>query len=101
MAEIDDTKKEEKDEKTITQQDNELSVTEDVRDADYYHGLVPKIDIELLMKKDGDFLLRKTNNKVMAEIDDTKKEEKDKKTFAQQDGEISVTEDVRDADYYH
>uniref|UniRef100_A0A914XZR2 Tyrosine-protein kinase n=1 Tax=Panagrolaimus superbus TaxID=310955 RepID=A0A914XZR2_9BILA len=58
----DDTK-EDKDKKTITQQDDEVSVTEGVRDADYYHGLVPRIDIEPLLKKDGDFLLRKTDNK--------------------------------------
>uniref|UniRef100_A0A7E4VPF5 Tyrosine-protein kinase n=1 Tax=Panagrellus redivivus TaxID=6233 RepID=A0A7E4VPF5_PANRE len=48
---------------TITQQDDEVSITDDVRGADYYHGLVPRVDIEPLLKKDGDFLLRKTDNK--------------------------------------
>ncbi|KAI6236806.1 Tyrosine-protein kinase [Aphelenchoides besseyi] len=37
-----------------------LSITDDVKRADYYHGLVPRADIEPLLKKEGDFLLRKT-----------------------------------------
>ena len=51
--------------KENTQQDDEVSITDDVRGADYYHGLVPRMDIEPLLKKDGDFLLRKTDNKGM------------------------------------
>jgi serine/threonine protein kinase len=36
------------------------SITDDVRDAQYYHGLVPRADVEPLLRKDGEFLLRKT-----------------------------------------
>ncbi|KAK0405641.1 hypothetical protein QR680_018107 [Steinernema hermaphroditum] len=43
-----------------TVEEDEVSITEDVRGAEYYHGLVPKADVEPLMKTDGDFLLRKT-----------------------------------------
>uniref|UniRef100_A0A1I8AHT1 Tyrosine-protein kinase n=1 Tax=Steinernema glaseri TaxID=37863 RepID=A0A1I8AHT1_9BILA len=46
------------DRKTV--EEDEVSITEDVRGAEYYHGLVPKADVEPLMKNDGDFLLRKT-----------------------------------------
>lgn len=37
-----------------------MSITDDVKGADYYHGLIPRTDIEPLLKKEGDFLLRKT-----------------------------------------
>uniref|UniRef100_A0A914XZR7 Tyrosine-protein kinase n=1 Tax=Panagrolaimus superbus TaxID=310955 RepID=A0A914XZR7_9BILA len=61
----DDTKegKEKKDGGTLTNEDDEVSITDHVRAEDYYHGLMPKVDIEPLLKKDGDFLLRKTDNK--------------------------------------
>ncbi|PAV81767.1 hypothetical protein WR25_17509 [Diploscapter pachys] len=39
------------------------SITGDIRGADYYHGLIPRSDVEPLLKKDGDFLLRKTEAK--------------------------------------
>lgn len=44
-----------------------VSITDDVRGADYYHGLIPKADAEPTLKKEGDFLLRKTehNGKVV------------------------------------
>ncbi|KAK0409644.1 hypothetical protein QR680_004672 [Steinernema hermaphroditum] len=38
------------------------SISDDVRCADYYHGLVPRADIEPLLKVSGDFLLRKTES---------------------------------------
>uniref|UniRef100_A0AC35FJP5 Tyrosine-protein kinase n=1 Tax=Panagrolaimus sp. PS1159 TaxID=55785 RepID=A0AC35FJP5_9BILA len=61
----DDTKegKPKKEGNSITQNDDEVSITDDVRGADYYHGLVPRLDVEPLLKKEGDFLLRKTDNK--------------------------------------
>ncbi|VDK75613.1 unnamed protein product [Litomosoides sigmodontis] len=40
--------------------DDSVSITDDVKGADYYHGLIPRTDIEPLLKKEGDFLLRKT-----------------------------------------
>lgn len=40
--------------------DDAVSITDDVRGAEYYHGLIPRVDIEPLLKKEGDFLLRKT-----------------------------------------
>lgn len=45
------------------QDDDDVSITDDVRGADYYHGLIPKTDVEPLLKKEGDFLLRKTELK--------------------------------------
>uniref|UniRef100_A0A7E4VEJ9 Tyrosine-protein kinase n=1 Tax=Panagrellus redivivus TaxID=6233 RepID=A0A7E4VEJ9_PANRE len=36
------------------------TIGETVRRASFYHGLMPRHDIEPLLKKDGDFLLRKT-----------------------------------------
>ncbi|CAJ0565136.1 unnamed protein product, partial [Mesorhabditis spiculigera] len=42
--------------------DDTSSITDDVRGAEYYHGLVPRTDVEPLLKKDGDFLLRKTEH---------------------------------------
>ncbi|EJW72953.1 hypothetical protein WUBG_16142, partial [Wuchereria bancrofti] len=40
--------------------EDSVSITDDVKGADYYHGLIPRTDIEPLLKKEGDFLLRKT-----------------------------------------
>lgn len=40
--------------------EDEHSITDDVRGANYYHGLLPRVDIEPLLKKDGDFIVRKT-----------------------------------------
>uniref|UniRef100_A0AC34FQA0 SH2 domain-containing protein n=1 Tax=Panagrolaimus sp. ES5 TaxID=591445 RepID=A0AC34FQA0_9BILA len=36
------------------------AIAENVRRASFYHGLMPRQDIEPLLVKDGDFLLRKT-----------------------------------------
>lgn len=47
---------------TEEKDDEDISITEDVRSADFYHGLIPRTDIEPLLKKDGDFLLRKTEH---------------------------------------
>uniref|UniRef100_A0A915BAS4 Tyrosine-protein kinase n=2 Tax=Parascaris univalens TaxID=6257 RepID=A0A915BAS4_PARUN len=46
-----------------SEDDDDVSITDDVRGADYYHGLIPKTDVEPLLKKEGDFLLRKTELK--------------------------------------
>ncbi|KHJ86553.1 hypothetical protein OESDEN_13690 [Oesophagostomum dentatum] len=43
-------------------QDDAVSITDDVRGAEYYHGLIPRMDAEPLLKKEGDFLLRKTEH---------------------------------------
>ncbi|KAI6186812.1 Tyrosine-protein kinase [Aphelenchoides besseyi] len=40
-----------------------LSITDDVKRADYYHGLVPRADIEPLLKKEGDFLFAEDRDK--------------------------------------
>ncbi|RCN25748.1 hypothetical protein ANCCAN_28537 [Ancylostoma caninum] len=45
-----------------TSQDDAVSITDDVRGAEYYHGLIPRMDAEPLLKKEGDFLLRKTEH---------------------------------------
>ncbi|GMT28208.1 hypothetical protein PFISCL1PPCAC_19505, partial [Pristionchus fissidentatus] len=42
--------------------DDEGSITDDIRNADFYHGLIPKTDAEALLKKEGDFVLRKTEH---------------------------------------
>ncbi|KAK5974191.1 SH2 domain-containing protein [Trichostrongylus colubriformis] len=42
--------------------DDAVSITDDVRGAEYYHGLIPRMDAEPLLKKEGDFLLRKTEH---------------------------------------
>ncbi|GMR53067.1 hypothetical protein PMAYCL1PPCAC_23262 [Pristionchus mayeri] len=42
--------------------DDEGSITDDIRNADFYHGLIPKTDAEALLKKEGDFILRKTEH---------------------------------------
>lgn len=66
MAKKDNTKKEAKKkekEKIDKKQNDEISITDDVRDTDYYHGLVSKIDVLPYLKKNGDFLLRKTDTK--------------------------------------
>lgn len=44
----------------MTEDDETSSITDDVRDADYYHGLLPREDIEPLLKDHGDYILRKT-----------------------------------------
>jgi len=56
--------KQQKDGGTTEEKDEEdsMSITEDVRLAEYYHGLIPRIDIEPLLRKEGDFLLRKTEH---------------------------------------
>ncbi|KAH7724954.1 TK/FER protein kinase [Aphelenchoides avenae] len=36
------------------------SITDDVRQAEYYYGFIPRTDIEPLLRKEGDFILRKT-----------------------------------------
>lgn len=41
-------------------EDDTSSITDDVREAEYYHGLLPKEDIEPLLKEEGDYILRKT-----------------------------------------
>ncbi|KAF8368750.1 hypothetical protein PRIPAC_86579, partial [Pristionchus pacificus] len=51
-----------KSKETISQSEDESSVTDEVRNADFYHGLIPKTDAETLLKKEGDFLLRKTEH---------------------------------------
>ncbi|CAJ0563216.1 unnamed protein product, partial [Mesorhabditis spiculigera] len=48
--------------RTQAANDDTSSITDDVRGAEYYHGLVPRTDVEPLLKKDGDFLLRKTEH---------------------------------------
>ncbi|MCP9257350.1 Tyrosine-protein kinase [Dirofilaria immitis] len=45
---------------SLSQGEDSVSITDDVKGADYYHGLIPRTDIEPLLKKEGDFLLRKT-----------------------------------------
>jgi hypothetical protein len=50
---------------TSNQDDKEegpLPITDYVRDVSFYQGLIPRSDIEPLLKKDGDFLLRKTEH---------------------------------------
>ncbi|VDO91910.1 unnamed protein product [Heligmosomoides polygyrus] len=42
--------------------DDAVSITDDVRGAEYYHGLIPRMDAEPLLKREGDFLLRKTEH---------------------------------------
>ncbi|CAD5220090.1 unnamed protein product [Bursaphelenchus okinawaensis] len=49
-------------EKTEDNENDDISITDDIRGAEYYHGLVPRTDIEPLLKKEGDFLLRKTEH---------------------------------------
>ncbi|KAI6218678.1 SH2 domain-containing protein [Aphelenchoides fujianensis] len=49
-------------EKTDEKEDDQMSITDDIRGAEYYHGLVPRIDVEPLLTKEGDFLLRKTEH---------------------------------------
>lgn len=44
------------------QDDDQMSITDDIRGAEYYHGLVPRVDAEPLLKKEGDFLVRKTEH---------------------------------------
>ncbi|ULU12686.1 hypothetical protein L3Y34_015736 [Caenorhabditis briggsae] len=39
---------------------NDASVTDDIRGAEYYHGMVPRQDAEGFLKREGDFLVRKT-----------------------------------------
>lgn len=39
---------------------NDASVTDDIRSAEYYHGMVPRQDAEGFLKREGDFLVRKT-----------------------------------------
>ncbi|GMT04929.1 hypothetical protein PENTCL1PPCAC_27103, partial [Pristionchus entomophagus] len=58
----DESSRKSKSKETISQSEDEGSVTDEVRNADYYHGLIPKTDAEALLKKDGDFLLRKTEH---------------------------------------
>ncbi|XGW23359.1 hypothetical protein V3C99_005529 [Haemonchus contortus] len=55
-------KKDAKDEGTNSRSDDAVSITDDVRGAEYYHGLIPRMDAEPLLKKEGDFLLRKTEH---------------------------------------
>ncbi|CAB3403106.1 unnamed protein product [Caenorhabditis bovis] len=43
-----------------SKRDEAPSVTDDIRGAEYYHGLVPRQDAEAILKREGDFLLRKT-----------------------------------------
>lgn len=43
--------------------DESSSITDDVRDSEFYHGLLPKEDIEPLLRHDGDYILRKTERK--------------------------------------
>ncbi|KAL6731077.1 hypothetical protein ANCDUO_12757 [Ancylostoma duodenale] len=50
------------DDRQTSQQDDAVSITDDVRGAEYYHGLIPRMDAEPLLKKEGDFLLRKTEH---------------------------------------
>ncbi|VDO41907.1 unnamed protein product [Haemonchus placei] len=47
---------------TNSRSDDAVSITDDVRGAEYYHGLIPRMDAEPLLKKEGDFLLRKTEH---------------------------------------
>jgi len=55
--------KQQKDGTTEENDDDEpVSITEDIRGAEYYHGLIPRVDIEPLLRKEGDFLLRKTEH---------------------------------------
>ncbi|KAI1703420.1 protein tyrosine kinase domain-containing protein [Ditylenchus destructor] len=42
-----------------TEQDD-ISITEGMGKTEYYHGMLPRVDIEPLLKEDGDFILRKT-----------------------------------------
>ncbi|CAD6187957.1 unnamed protein product [Caenorhabditis auriculariae] len=39
---------------------DDASITDDVRGAEYYHGLIPRLDAEQVLRREGDFLLRKT-----------------------------------------
>jgi len=43
--------------------EDDHSITDDMRTANYYHGMLPRIDIEPLLLKDGDFIVRKTEVK--------------------------------------
>jgi hypothetical protein len=47
-----------------TTEDNEaeVSISECVKASDYYFGLIPKADIEPLLKREGDFIARKTEH---------------------------------------
>ncbi|KAI6197361.1 hypothetical protein M3Y94_01214900 [Aphelenchoides besseyi] len=47
---------------TEDKDEDQLSITDDIRGAEYYHGLVPRADIEPLLRKEGDFLVRKTEH---------------------------------------
>jgi hypothetical protein len=48
---------------TNTTEDNDRSkITEDVNSATYYHGLISHADVESLLLKDGNYLLRKTEH---------------------------------------
>ena len=47
----------------MTTDDDTSSITDDVRDSEYYHGLLPKEDIEPLLKEEGDYILRKTERR--------------------------------------
>jgi len=49
------------DEKTASE--GKASVLDDIQSADFYHGLISRVDIEPLLRKEGDFLLRKTEHK--------------------------------------
>ena len=42
------------------------SILSDLQNEKYYHGILPREDIELMLQKDGDFMVRKTevDNKV-------------------------------------
>lgn len=40
--------------------EEERSITDNVRGANYYHGLLPRADIEPLLIREGDFIVRKT-----------------------------------------
>ncbi|GMR42020.1 hypothetical protein PMAYCL1PPCAC_12215, partial [Pristionchus mayeri] len=43
-------------------QDDEGSITDDIRNSYFYHGLIPKTDAEALLKNEGDFIVRKTEH---------------------------------------